>query len=69
MDTNRFREAYSRLELLDDRLTFKVRKSTKSRSNEPEQLDERVRDIAEYLLELKDIVRELMLAIASKPGG
>lgn len=70
MDTNRFREAYARLEVLDDRLTYKVRgKSVRERSTEPEQLDARLRDVAEYVLELKDVVRELMLAIASKPGG
>jgi hypothetical protein len=28
-----------------------------------------VRDVAECLLDLKDIVRELMVAIASKPAG
>lgn len=68
MDPNRFKEAFAKLELLDDRLTYKVRsKSIQNRSSEPERLDERVRDVADYLLELKDIVRELMLAIAGKP--
>ncbi len=70
MDPNRFREAYAKLEVLDDRLTYRVRsKSIKSRSTSPEQLDERVRDVADYLLELKEVVRELMLAIAGKPGS
>jgi hypothetical protein len=70
VDPNRFKEAYSRLEVLDDRLTYRVRsKSIQNRSAEPEKLDERVKDVADYLLELKDIVRELMLAIASKPGS
>ena len=68
MDANRFKEAYGKLELLDDRLSYRVRARTKLRSSvTPEQLDERLRDVAEMLLELKDIVRELMLAIASKP--
>ena len=67
MDPNRFKEAFAKLELLDDRLTYKVRsKSIQNRSSEPERLDERVRDVADYVLELKDIVRELMLAIAGK---
>ena len=42
------------------------------RTREPrslEKLDERVRDVSEMVLELKDVVRELMLAIASKPGS
>jgi hypothetical protein len=70
VDPNRFKEVFAKLELLDDRLTYKVRsKSIQNRSSEPERLDERVRDVAEYVLELKDIVRELMLAIAAKPGG
>ncbi|HET9769073.1 MAG TPA: hypothetical protein VFS60_19670 [Thermoanaerobaculia bacterium] len=70
MDPNRFKEAFAKLEVLDDRLTYKVRsKSIQNRSAEPERLDERVRDVAEMVLELKDVVRELMLAIASKPGG
>ena len=71
MDPNRFKEAYGRLETLDDRLTFKIRnKSVKSRSQASlESLDERVRDVAEFVLDLKDIVRELMQAIAAKPGG
>lgn len=70
MDPNRFKETYARLELLDDRLTYKVRsKSIQNRSSEPEKLDERVRDLAEMVIELKDVVRELMLAIAAKPGS
>ena len=70
MDPNRFKEAFAKLEVLDDRLTYKVRnKSIQNRSSEPDRLDERARDLAEYVLELKDVVRELMIAIASKPGG
>jgi hypothetical protein len=69
VDANRFKEAYARLEVLDDRLTYRVRsRSVKARSAPTiEQLDERLRDVAEMLLEVKDVVRELMLAIASKP--
>jgi hypothetical protein len=70
VDPNRFKETYAKLELLDDRLTYKVRsKSIQNRSAEPEKLDERVRDLAEMVIELKDVVRELMLAIAAKPTG
>jgi hypothetical protein len=71
MDPARFKDAYARLELLDDRLTYRIReKSVRHRGMASvEQLDERVRDVAEYLLELRDIVRELMLAIAGKPGA
>ncbi|HVS04371.1 MAG TPA: hypothetical protein VMT16_16520 [Thermoanaerobaculia bacterium] len=70
MDPARFKDAFGRLELLDDRLTYRVRsRSVKSRTAPtPELLDERLRDLAEMTLELKDVVRELMLAIASKPA-
>jgi hypothetical protein len=69
LDPNRFKEAFAKLELLDDRLSYKVRRGAKGRGITPEQLDERGRDVAEYVLELKDVVRELMLAIASKPAS
>jgi hypothetical protein len=69
VDPNRFKEAYARLELLDDRLTYKVRSGTKGRGTSPEQLDIRVKDVAEFTLELKDILRELMLAIAGKTAA
>ena len=68
MDPNRFKETFAKLELLEDRLSYKVRsRSIQNRSAEPEKLDERVRDLAEMVLELKDVVRELMLSIAAKP--
>jgi len=69
VDPNRFKDAFAKLEVLDDRLSYKVRRSSQNRSTELEKLDERVRDVAEMVLELKDVVRELMLAIASKPGS
>ena len=69
MDPNRFKEAFAKLEVLDDRLSYRVRRSAQNRSTDSEKLDERVRDVSEMVLELKDVVRELMLAIASKPGS
>jgi hypothetical protein len=69
VDPNRFKETYARLELLDDRLSYRVRSRAQARGTTPEQLDERMRDMAEMLLELKDVVRELMLSIAGKPAG
>ena len=69
MDPNRFKDTFAKLEVLDDRLSYKVRKAVQNRSTEPEKLDERVRDVAEMVLELKDVVRELMIAIAAKPAS
>ena len=71
MDAKRFKDAYARLDLIDDRLSYKIRtKSVKSRTAPSvDQLDERVKDLAEMTLELKDVLKELMLSMASKPEG
>jgi len=71
MDSDRFKEAYSHLDSLDDRLSYRIRsRSIKNRTAPAlDNLDDRVKDLAEFTLELKDIMRELMLSIASKPKG
>ena len=71
MDPQRLKEAYERLDLLDDRLTHKIRPRTGGALTRPssEQLEEQLRDLANYTLELKDILRQLFLAFAAKPGG
>lgn len=68
MDPQRFKEAYARLEYLDDSLTHKVRRHGRGRlhSPSPEELDEALQTLGDYTTELKDIVRELFLAIGSK---
>lgn len=65
MDSKRLKEAYQRLEILDERLRYKVkpRPSTMS-SPTADQVDVKLRDLASYTLELKDIMREFMLAFA-----
>ena len=69
MDAKRFKEAYEKLELLDDRLTYKVRpRSGASLSHLTlEQLEERYRDLANYAIELKEVLHELFRAIAGEP--
>ena len=69
MDPKRFKEAYDRLEVVDDRLSYRVRnKSVRSRSAPTlDSLDNRMRDLAELTLELKDILKETMVSIAAKP--
>jgi len=70
MDPQRMREAYQKLQSLDERLTYKVRPrpgGSMTRPN-PEQLEQSLRDLAAYTVELKEIVEELFIAIASKPG-
>ncbi|MEM7354087.1 MAG: hypothetical protein AAF657_25010 [Acidobacteriota bacterium] len=73
MDPKRLKEAYQQLEALDDRLTHKIRpRSTVSMiAPTADQVDAKLRDLANYTLELKDIMREFMLSFAKprKPEG
>ncbi len=65
MDSNRLKDAYQRLETLDERLRYKVKpRSSTMASPTADQVDAKVRDLATYTLELKDIMREFMLAFA-----
>ncbi len=69
MDPDRFRAAFQRLQSLDERLAHKVRPrshTTLSRTT-PEQLEGRVRDLADYTLELKGIIDDMFQAIAAAP--
>ena len=65
MDANRFREAYERLEDLDERFTYKIRPRHGGHLS-VEQLEERYKDLADYTLRLKEIVQELFQAIAGQ---
>jgi hypothetical protein len=66
MNAEQFKEAYGRLQVLDERLTYKIRPRSGSMSRATvEQLEERVRDLAEYTVDLREIVDELFRAIAA----
>ena len=68
MDLKRLKSAFERLEAVDDRLSYKVRSRSTSLSRPtPEQLGENYRHLSELTLELKDILREVILAAASRP--
>ena len=71
MDPQRLKAAYQKLEVLDDRLTHKVRPHSGGGYSRPglEQIEERLRDLAQYTVELKEVLRDLFVAIASKPGA
>jgi hypothetical protein len=73
MDPQRLKNAYEKLQLLDDRLTHKVRPRPGGSlvRPSPEQLEMAMRDLAIYTVELKEIVHELILAIGTraKEGG
>ena len=70
MDPQRLKEIQERLELLDDRLGHRVRPSRHHSFVRAgaEQVEERVRDIAEYTSELHALVTELVKALASREG-
>lgn len=70
MDPQRVKEVYERLEALDDRLGHRLR----NRGGGPgrlslEQLEDRVRDLTAYTTELRELVRDLIQAIAARPGA
>lgn len=70
MDPQKLKDAYQKLQALDERLTFKVRPRSGgplTRPN-PEQLEQSLRDLASYTVELKEVVQELFLAIAGRPA-
>lgn len=64
MDSNRLKEAYQRLEALDERLRYKIKPRSSMTSPTADQVDAKLRDLATYTLELKDVMREFMLAFA-----
>jgi hypothetical protein len=69
MDAQRLKDAYQRLQSLDDRLTHKVRPRAGGSlvRPSPEHLELALRDLATYTVELKEIVEQLVLAIAGRP--
>ena len=68
MDTERCRNAYARLQGLDEGLTYKLRGRNRSASRlTVEQLEDRLQEACHYTLELKEILQELFLAIGTSP--
>jgi hypothetical protein len=70
MDPQRLKDAYQQLQFLDDRLTHKVRPRPGGAlvRPTPEMLEQQLRDLATFTVELKEILQELFLAIASAPA-
>ena len=71
MDPQRLKDAYQKLQSLDERMTHTVRPRPGGPLVRPslEQLEIAQRDLANYTLELKEVVQELFLSIAGKPGA
>lgn len=69
MDPQRLKAAYDRLQSLDERLAHKVRPRAGSMVRaDAERLEERLRDLGDYTVELKEVVAELIRAVASRPA-
>jgi hypothetical protein len=70
MDPQRLKDTYQKLQSLDERMTHKVRPARGGALLRPssEQLEAALRDLAAYTVELKEVVQELILSIASKPS-
>lgn len=71
MDPQRLRDAYQKLQNLDERMTHKVRPRPGGPlvRPSPEQLETSLRELAAYTVELKEVVHELFLAIAGKAAA
>ncbi|MEM9290942.1 MAG: hypothetical protein AAGD01_04615 [Acidobacteriota bacterium] len=69
MDIEKLKQVYAALDSLDDRMSYKVRPRTGGGLSRPsvEQLEEKHRQLAEFTLELKDIVKALIVAVGSRP--
>jgi hypothetical protein len=69
VDPNRLKQAYAKLRSLDERMTHKVRPRTGGGLTRAstDQLEERHRELAQYTIELKEVVQELILAVGSRP--
>jgi hypothetical protein len=68
MDPQRLKDAYQKLQNLDERLTHKIRPRPGGSLTRPtpEQIELGMRDLAAYTVELKEVLHELFLAIAGK---
>jgi hypothetical protein len=67
MDPQRLKDAYQKLQSLDDRMTHRIRPRGSLVRGSTEQLEQTVRDLAGYTIELKEVVDELFQAIAARP--
>ena len=70
MDPKRLKDVHDRLESLDDRLSYRLR----ARGSGPgratlEQVEDRLRDLTEYTLDLRTLVRDLLLGLVGKPDS
>ena len=71
MDPNRLKAAYQRLENLDERMTYKIRPRPGGGMSRPtpDQMEKAMRELAEYTVELKEVIHDLFHAIAARPSS
>jgi hypothetical protein len=70
MDPKRLKDVHDRLESLDDRLSYRLRgRHAGSGRASLEQLEDRLRDVTEYTLELRTLVQDLLLGLVAKPDS
>jgi hypothetical protein len=66
LDREKIRELKEHLDFVDDRFTHRVRGASTSGSMVrlgPEELERRCRELADYVVELKEVLRQLLHAI------
>jgi len=66
MDPDKLKDVYERLEALDDRLGHRIRMRSGASRESLEQIEDRLRTLVTYTSELRDLVRDLVLAFASR---
>ena len=66
MDPLKIKDVYERLEMLDDRLGHKIRARVGPGRATVEQLEDRLKDLSAYASELRELVRDLVLAFATR---
>ncbi len=66
MDVTKLKHVYDRLDHLDDRLTHRVRPRQPANMGRltPDLMEARVKDLSQFTVELKEIVRELVESLA-----
>nr|AGC71578.1 hypothetical protein [uncultured bacterium A1Q1_fos_517] len=70
MDPKRLKDVHDRLESLDDRLSYRLRaRNAGSGRASLEQLEDRLRDVTEYTLELRTLVQDLLLGLVARPDS
>lgn len=68
MDPKRLKDVHDRLESLDDRLSYRLRaRSTGPGRASLEQIEDRLRDVTDYALELRTLVMDLLLGLVARP--